>query len=581
VEITLFINNAFDGAQATLASMVSYGLQKQLGLSASIDCGVAATGYGAATDGITVRGLIADTITCGTIIDKIDIDATLDSDTLTIKTDWISSDLCSALNGDDYFGDYAYDEMASGIFDCIDADGIVPTLPRTWNTGTRSFDALPKGKDKPKSLATSLAIEYILPVLAIAILCFVIFWKYFNPRFKNLEPLTELELVQLLFKAHNDGLFMSSYQWNDRVDPKDPQGKIPRKLAGLLPHAWLDLENLIPGTQIAPTCNAAAKNALFRFAFVSADYFKSKNCGVEWVEIKDQPERTFIFAYPSTPEDKLKELEEKGHKIFKMPEVHNDVGPSWLNQHLIQSRAANIVFAQKTPPINENWLPTLRYYFAKPDWQWLTVPFPMLFFWLAFIIFHVAFISAYHIWSVFDEPESTIGYLCFILPLVGIICCLYLMWVLKGTGFEAPNLVYACQLLYLLKHLGVIDTQTLYTNCPNDVQGLDELVKLGIIKMTDNLQEADIRLLNIDSLSDLPPPRPQDSIWASKGFMELDQSVRDRIGSFLIGAKKDICEIEFMACKILIGAFRCPSTDSLSVGSLGWQKLNLKSSVGV
>jgi len=302
---------------------------------------------------------------------------------------------------------------------------------------------------------------------------------------------------------------------------------------------------------------------------------------VEWVEIKDQPERSFIFAYPSTPEDKLQELEGKGHKIYRMPEVHLDVGPSWLNEHLVQSRAANIVFAQKTPPINENWLPTLRFYFAQPDCQWFTVIAPMLFLWLGFIIFHVAFISAYNIWIVFKGPQSTIGYLCFILPLIAIICCVYLMWFLKGTGFAHPHLVYACQLLYLLKHLGIIDTQTFYTNCASDVQGLDELVKLDIIKMTDNMLEADIRLLNIDSLVDLPPPRPQDSIWASKGFMELDQAVRDRIGSFLIGAKKDICEIEFMACKILIGAFKCPSTDSLSVGSRGWQKLNLKSSVGV
>jgi len=158
---------------------------------------------------------------------------------------------------------------------------------------------------------------------------------------------------------------------------------------------------------------------------------------------------------------------------------------------------------------------------------------------------------------------------------------LYMMWRLKGTGFHSPHLVYACQLLYLLKHLNIIDTQTLYTNCASDIHGLDELVKLDIIKMTDDLQNADIRVLNIDSLTDLPPPRPQDSIWASKGFMELDQSVRDRIGSFLIGGKKDICEIEFIACKILIGGFRCLSTDALSVGSRGWQQINLKSSVGV
>jgi len=393
--------------------------------------------------------------------------------------------------------------------------------------------------------------------------------------------MTELELVQTLFKSQNDGLFMSSYQWNDRVDQKDPQGKIPRKLAALLPHAWLDLENLIPGTQIAPTCNAAARNALFRFAFVSADYFKSKNCGVEWVEIKDQPERTFIFAYPSTPEDKLKELEAAGHTIYRMPEVHLDVGPAWLNEHLVQSRAANVVFRQKTPPINENWLPTLRFYFASPDWQWLTVTAPILFFWIGLIIFHVAFISAYNIWTVFNAPQSAVGYLCFIIPLCGVGCCLYIMWRLYGTGFHSPHFVYACQLLYLLKHLNIIDTQTFYTNCKSDIHGLDELERLEIIKFTDDLQGADIRLLNIDSLQDLPPPRPQDSIWASKGFMELDQSVRDRVGSFLIGGKKDICEIEFVACKILIGGFKCQSTDALSVGSKGWQKINLKSSVGV
>jgi len=343
---------------------------------------------------------------------------------------------------------------------------------------------------------------------------------------------------------------------------------------------WLDLENLIPGTQIAPTCNAAAKNAQFRFAFVSEDYFKSKNCGVEWVEIKDQPERSFIFAYPSTPDDKIKLLQDSGHKVFKTPEVAQ-IDASWLNENLIQSRATNVIFAIKTPPINEKWLPTLRFYFAEPDWEWLKITSPMIFFFVALLVYHIAFISAYNIWQCFTGTSSVVGYICFLYPLIGIIACAYVMWAIHGTGFKKDyQLVRAVQLLYLLKYLDIIDTQTFYTNCAEDIPGLHDLEKLNIIKIVDDMNVADVRILNIDNLKDLPVPRPQDSIWASKGFMELDQSVRDRLGSFLIGSKKDICEVEFVSCKVLMAAFRCQSTDSLSVGSLGWERLNLKSSVG-
>jgi len=100
--------------------------------------------------------------------------------------------------------------------------------------------------------------------------------------------------------------------------------------------------------------------------------------------------------------------------------------------------------------------------------------------------------------------------------------------------------------------------------------------QLGIIEFVEDILQADVRLINIDKLDDLPPPRNSDAIWASVGFMQLPQAVRDRIGSFIVGEKVPSCQIEFLCVKILMAAFQCPSTDSLDVGSHAFRHLKLK-----
>jgi len=356
------------------------------------------------------------------------------------------------------------------------------------------------------------------------------------------------------------------------------QGILPRKIAMLLPHSWLDIENLIPGTQIKPACNSAAKNARFTFGFISADYFKSANCGVEWTEIERRPRECILFAYPSTPPEKLEALAAMGHRIFKIPDVFDKMSPEWLLEHMISSRLANFLFSAKTPPINDHWLSTMRYYFPTPDWQWLRMPWPIFATHVFLLGWHIGWTASYRVFDLFDDPEiGTLGVFAFFIPIIGMCITLYFMIMTHGTGFAHHQLPDVCLLLILLKKLDIIPTIKFYTNCLADADPeVKILAELGIIEMVEDIMAADVRLINIDKLDDLPAPRNSDAIWASVGFMQLPQAVRDRIGSFIVGEKVPACQIEFIAVKILMAAFQCPSTDSLDVGAFPFRQLKLK-----
>jgi len=461
-----------------------------------------------------------------------------------------------------------------------------------WDPKRHKFTRNPgqKGKDPehPKDDALKMVYVYFFPMAAFVILLAFYNYKYFIPWIRFVEPYTSDELLKVLFRGQLDGLFMASYQWNDhptldQTQMREPanqkfQGVLPRKIATMLPHSWLDIENLIPGTQIKPACNSAAKNARFTFGFISADYFKSANCGVEWTEIERRPGECILFAYPSTPPEKIEELEKQGHKIFKIKDVFDKMGPEWMLEHLVSSRQANFLFSTKTPPINEGWLSTLRFYFPTPDWQWLKFPLPVLVTYFLLIAWHIAWSVHYHIFSIYNVPVvGTLGVFAFFIPIVGYIITLYIMVMTQGTGFAHPELPDACLLLYLLRKLDVIPTIKFYTNCLDDADPeVKTLEKLGIIEFVEDILQADVRLINIDKLDDLPAPRNSDAIWASVGFMQLPQSVRDRIGSFIVGEKIPSCQIEFIAVKILMAAFHCPSTDSLDIGKNGFRQLKLK-----
>jgi len=299
---------------------------------------------------------------------------------------------------------------------------------------------------------------------------------------------------------------------------------------------------------------------------------------VEWTEIERRPGECILFAYPSTPPEKLEALAAQGHKIFKVPDVFDKMSPEWILEHMISTRLANFLFATKTPPINDEWLSTLRYYFPTPDLQWLKFPAPILLTYLLLLAWHIGWTGSYHLFDLFKNGEiGTLGTFAFFIPFVGLCVTFYLMAMTKGTGFAHSHLPDVCLLLYLLKRLDVIPVVKFYTNCLADADPeLKELAELGIIKMVDDIMEADVRLINIDKLDDLPAPRNSDAIWASVGFMQLPQAVRDRIGSFIVGEKIPACQLEFIAVKILMAAFQCPSTDSLDVGPNPFRHLKLK-----
>ncbi len=58
--------------------------------------------------------------------------------------------------------------------------------------------------------------------------------------------------------------------------------------------------------------------------------------------------------------------------------------------------------------------------------------------------------------------------------------------------------------------------------------------------------------------------------------MELPETVRTKMGSFLIGNQKDSLNIEFISCKLVMAAFKCQSVDALVIGDGAFQKLSLK-----
>jgi len=213
-----------------------------------------------------------------------------------------------------------------------------------------------------------------------------------------------------------------------------------------------------------------------------------------------------------------------------------------------------------------------------PDMQWLKFTAPILVTYIMLLGWHIGWSASYHIFNLFKLGDiGTLGIFAFFIPIVGLSVTAYFMAMTKGTGFLHHQLPDVCLLLYLLKKLDVIPTVKFYTNCLADADPeVKILADLGIIKFVDDIMEGDVRLINIDKLDDLPAPRNSDAIWASVGFMQLPQAVRDRIGSFIVGEKIPACQLEFIAVKILMAAFQCPSTDSLDVGSNTFRQLKLK-----
>jgi len=271
-------------------------------------------------------------------------------------------------------------------------------------------------------------------------------------------------------------------------------------------------------------------------------------------------------------------LAAQGHTIYKVTDVFDKMSPEWLLEHMICTRQSNFVFGVKTPPINEGWLATLRYYFPTPDNQWLKYPLPLLFTYLLLLAWHIGWTANYHLFSLFrDGDAGTLGVFAFFIPVVGIIVTLHFMWMTKGTGFAHHTLPDICLLLFFVRKLDVSPCVKFYTNCLDQADPeVKLLADLGVIEMVEDIMAADVRLLNIDKVPDVPPPRNSDAIWATVGFMQLPEIVRNKIGSFIVGEKAPACQIEFIAVKILMAAFKCPSTDSLDIGAAGFRQLKLK-----
>jgi len=299
---------------------------------------------------------------------------------------------------------------------------------------------------------------------------------------------------------------------------------------------------------------------------------------VEWTEIERRPGECILFTYPSCPQEKIDALAAMGHTIFKVTDEFDKMCPEWLLQNMLCTQQANFLFGHKTPPINEGWLATLRYYFPTPDYQWLKYTLPLLCTYLLLLAWHIAWTAHYHLFTLFKAGDiGTLGIFAFFIPTVGVILTVYLMKMTYGTGFAHHTLPDACLLLYFLRKMGIMSTVKFWTNCMDQADPeVKTLIDLGIITVVNDILEADVRLINIDKLDDVPSPRNSDAIWATVGFMQLPEAVRNKIGSFIVGEKVPSCQIEFIAVKILMAAFKCPSTDSLDIGANGFRQLKLK-----
>jgi hypothetical protein len=122
--------------------------------------------------------------------------------------------------------------------------------------------------------------------------------KRVKPKIRRVTPAVTLglskdmhALFECLFGKFPSHSFMISYNW---VDPE-----LPRSLATLFPAdvCWLDVNKLMPGTEITDACRAAASGASARFVFLTRQYLASVNCQSEFEAMRLEPERVMVFAY--------------------------------------------------------------------------------------------------------------------------------------------------------------------------------------------------------------------------------------------------------------------------------------------
>ena len=174
---------------------------------------------------------------------------------------------------------------------------------------------------------------------------------------------------------------MISYRWAPEGDSELPRNTARLINGNLTTHnrAWLDVEELIPGTPTNEAVVAAVREACFRIVFLSAQYLDSANCRVELKTIQEDttPGRTLFLTYSThtneqqeplcPPSAKVEELRGQGHRIVPI-ESSMTFGGGELLRALIDSGAMRVLLSERSPRINAQWLATACALCLEPSW---------------------------------------------------------------------------------------------------------------------------------------------------------------------------------------------------------------------
>lgn len=408
-------------------------------------------------------------------------------------------------------------------------------------------------------------------------------------RIKRYEPWSGEEVIKAMFGHFPDFYFMVSYCWSDKLESQKSKavGELPRTLAKWFGETcWVDINKLIPGTQLKQAIVEAVSQAKFRFAFVSKQYVASKNCQIEWKIIDKEPTKCLVFAYPDTPEENLTQMKARGHSVFMLGDMADELSPMWLINEMMVTDGGNCkyLFKDSTPPINEEeWYATVRFIDPCPGNLWLKLTAPTIFMYLGYMA-----VSFYLYGSILNVmPLShwsmTLSIVCitimvFVAPVTGFASMVYFAWFYqKSGGSGRRKLPPACHLLYFLKAIDITKAMHVYISQPDHMDPLYQcLIRDGIVKLEPDPKKAKLKVVDADV--DMQPIGFHDIVYSDKSFMELSEEVRKSLGSYIIGGKQESTSVELLAIRMIMATFECESSNALTRGTGKFRQISASGS---
>jgi len=360
-------------------------------------------------------------------------------------------------------------------------------------------------------------------------------------------------MLSLLFREFPPGYFFVSYCWGDGVD-------LPRKVAGLMPSAWLDVHNLVPGRKIVDACQAAVTASTFRFVFVSPAYLKSRNCLVEWELIDREPGQAFIFAYPNMDRGFLEDLRRQGHHVFELeaePRLASG-DTDLLARFLIDSMASTGVmrpmFSHRSPRINESMWPLMLGHLYRE----VNVP----------ELLGYGVLCGFWIWLGAETWTHCKGDFQLIF---GGVCAFNLFSVVVAMlyycSLSFPPVPDVACLQLILCRLALLPPIRMHSNDPGlyEDSQIQFMIYRGAFVPVESPEDADIKIVelkhNEEFLGDLTE---HTLLWSRAGFAGLSDSVKQRVQSRIIADVQPT--LELISCHAVAAGLGC-GMEGLCAGS--------------